>query len=90
MSRHVTVYRSKRIADMYLYVDTEEDLSRVPDELLKRFGTRIEALRFELTRERTLARADPLIVLEKLDSDGYFLQLPPDPTGFGTSAVDKG
>ncbi len=80
MSRNVTVYRSKRVADMYLYVDTEDDLSRVPDELLRRFGGRIEALKFELTHDRSLARADPLTVLEKLDSDGYFLQLPPDPT----------
>ena len=33
-----TVYRSPRIAEMYLYVDRSEGLKRVPDVLLQRFG----------------------------------------------------
>ena len=36
--RLVKVYKTRRKVDLYLYVDFEEDLGRVPDELLERFG----------------------------------------------------
>ena len=80
MKRDVTVYKSRRVADMYLFVDASEDLARVPEALLQRFGEPVEALRFELSPERELARADAALVMEQLDSAGFFLQMPPDPT----------
>ena len=79
MKRRVTVYRTKNINDMYLYVDEATDLEPVPELLLKRFGRPIEALRFELTPTRRLARADAQVVWRQLEEVGYFLQLPPSP-----------
>ncbi|MFB3105055.1 MAG: YcgL domain-containing protein, partial [Pseudomonadales bacterium] len=40
--RSVTIYRSSKRDGMYLYVDRDELLSRVPEELLKRFGRPVE------------------------------------------------
>jgi uncharacterized protein YcgL (UPF0745 family) len=77
MSRQVKIYRSPRQQDMYLYVDSSEDLERVPQALLKRFGAPIEAMSLELTAERRLARADAGAVLRNIEEAGYYLQMPP-------------
>ncbi|MEZ5550595.1 MAG: YcgL domain-containing protein [Pseudomonadales bacterium] len=75
--RLVRVYKSRRKLDMYLYVDMAEGLARVPEMLLERFGAPEPALTLRLTRERRLARADAAEVLEALDRQGFYLQLPP-------------
>ena len=62
---------------MYLYVDLAEDLVRVPEALLEKFGPPKPALTLKLTRERRLAKADAAEVLEALDRQGFYLQLPP-------------
>ena len=75
--RHVIVYKSVRVADMYLFVDARDGLERVPAPLLARFGTPVEALRFELTAERKLSRSEAPIVLDALANRGFYLQMPP-------------
>ena len=79
MSVPVTVYRSQRVVDMYLFVADADGLTRVPQELLTRFGKPVEALRIGLTADRKLARVAAQDVLDGLDARGYYLQLPPDP-----------
>lgn len=77
--RFVRVYRSSRKQEMYLYVDAREDLSRVPEGLLERFGRPVEALSLLLTPERPLARAEAAAVLASIADNGFYLQLPPTP-----------
>ena len=77
MTRLVKVYKTRRKADMYLFVDFSEDLERVPESLLERFGTPELALSLSLTPERKLARAEAAAVLSAIAEDGYFLQMPP-------------
>ena len=55
MKRSVVVYRSPRVENMYLFVDCEEGMLRVPDELLTRFGEPQEALSLMLTPQRSWA-----------------------------------
>jgi uncharacterized protein YcgL (UPF0745 family) len=74
---HVIVYRSVKVANMYLFVDQCEGLERVPPTLLTRFGKPVEAMRLELTPERRLARSDAVAVLDSIASRGFYLQLPP-------------
>ena len=62
-------------------MDFQEDLARVPDDLMKQFGTPEVALSVTLSAERTLARADPVEVLESIESRGYYLQMPPEDGG---------
>jgi len=71
------VYKSARIADMYLFVDDQEDLERVPAALLTRFGKPVEAMRLELTGQRRLSRSEAPAVLAAIASQGFYLQLPP-------------
>ncbi len=75
--RLVKVYKTRRKADTYLYVDFGEDLSRVPETLLTQFGTPELALSLSLSADRALASVDAGAVLQAIDDAGYFLQMPP-------------
>ena len=75
--RLVKVYKTRRKADMYLYVDFAEDLQRVPESLLEQFGTPELALSLSLSAEKKLARAEAGAVLDAIAETGYFLQMPP-------------
>jgi uncharacterized protein YcgL (UPF0745 family) len=75
--RLCTVYKSLREDEMYLFVDREDDLSRVPELLLEKFGTPQRVTQLVLTPERKLARAEAPKVLEAIDSQGFYLQMPP-------------
>ncbi len=75
--KHVIVYKSTRIDQMYLFVDRDEGLERVPGALLTRFGKPIEAMRLELTPQRRLSRSDAPAVLDAIANQGFYLQLPP-------------
>ena len=71
------VYKSTRKEHLFLYVDHDVGLERVPEDLLQQFGEPEMTISFLLTRERTLAREDPVRVLANLNEHGYHLQLPP-------------
>lgn len=86
------MYKSVKVADMYLFVDQQEDLERVPPTLLARFGRPVEAMRIELTPERRLARSEAPIVLEAISVRGFYLQMPPvidAPVAGGKTAGQK-
>lgn len=71
------IYRSPKEEGMYLYVKKEEGLTRVPDDLLKLFGKPQPAMVLLLTPEKKLARVTVEKVIENLESQGFYLQLPP-------------
>lgn len=71
------IYRSPKEEGMYLYVKKEEGLSKVPDELIKLFGTPQPAMVILLTPDKKLARVSVEKVAESLDTQGYYLQMPP-------------
>ena len=64
---------------MYLYVDKKEDLERVPEALLSKFGVPELAMTLVLTPEKKLARAEAGRVLEMIEKEGFYLQMPPQP-----------
>ena len=82
-----TIYRSPRIAEMYLYVDRSEGLKRVPQVLLQRFGTPEQVSMLLLTPERCLARVSVVDVIAQIEQVGFFLQLPPPPIERAPSGV---
>ena len=71
------VYKSRRRANTYLYIEAENDFRRVPQTLLHMLGTLELVLTLELDARRSLARADPQEVRRQLREHGYYLQLPP-------------
>ena len=78
----VRVYKSRKTPELYLYVDAEEDLDRVPEALLSRFGRPQVAMSLELSADRHLARVDASVVLSEIEDSGFYLQLPPDPAAW--------
>lgn len=77
MSILCTIYRSPKKEGMYLYVDKNEDLERVPEALLNMFGKPQHAMTLLLKPERKLARVDRDDVILAIAEQGYFLQMPP-------------
>jgi len=72
-----SVYRSKVKDQMYLYINTKDDFSKVPEKLLKMFGMPEFALQLNLTKRKKLARVELTEVKKALTEQGYFLQMPP-------------
>lgn len=77
MKRICTIYRSPKKEEMYLYVDRQEDLKRVPEALLEMFGTPRLVMAMLLTEEKELSRVEAKKVLDEIRSKGFYLQLPP-------------
>lgn len=71
------VYRSSRKEEMYLYVEKQRDMEDVPEDLRKTFGEPQPVMVLALTAARKLARADTAQVIESIESQGYYLQMPP-------------
>lgn len=75
--RTCRVYRSEKRAETYLYLAEERGFEDLPDELRRMFGEAVAVMRLELTPESKLARVETLTVLDSLDEQGFYLQLPP-------------
>ncbi len=73
------VYRCSKKDEMYLYVDTLEDLKRVPEALLGQMGKLTLVMTMLITSEKTLNRADANKVLADIEERGFYLQMPPPP-----------
>lgn len=76
--RLVTVYGG-RVDEMYLYADRARGLEAVPEALLRRFGGIREVMTILLTDDRTLARVRAAEVLDAIEAQGFYLQVPPPP-----------
>lgn len=77
MSCDCEVYRCARQADMYLYLRADSKPEDLPEALLKLTGKLTRVMSLQLTPQRKLARVDVTKVIEKIASDGYYLQMPP-------------
>tara|TARA_Y100001934_G_scaffold71576_1_gene89114 strand:- start:2032 stop:2280 length:249 start_codon:yes stop_codon:yes gene_type:complete len=71
------VYRSNRKAGTYLFVADAEDLGNLPDGLTARLEPLEWVMAIDLAKRETLAATRPAIVIESIESQGFFLQLPP-------------
>ncbi len=76
---HCYIYRSTTRQDTYLFLARADDFDAVPAALLERLGALELALELELTPERRLARTTGAEVIRHIETDGYYLQLPPEP-----------
>ena len=70
------VYRSNRKRDTYLYIREKDDFSDIPQTVLTIFGEPEYSLSFVLDESRKLAQADPAEVINQLQENGFYLQLP--------------
>ncbi len=72
-----SIYRSSKKDEMYLYVEKKNALKEVPETLLSLFGKPVHVMDMLLVESRVLARVDIVKVMDKIKSDGYYLQMPP-------------
>ncbi len=70
------IYKSTVEDDMYLYVPKNKGLSGAPQTLLDMFGKPRHVLTTILQPNKKLARADITKVLESLEKQGFYLQMP--------------
>ena len=77
MKKICLVYKSAKHEEVYLYVDNQEKLGRVPRSLLEHLGKLTLVTTLVLTPEKNLARADSRKVINQINGRGYYLQLPP-------------
>ena len=78
MKSLVSIYKSPRRAEMYLYLHKAALVEKtVPPALLEAFGKPEHVFDLLLTPGKKLARADVACVLKALDDTGYYLQMPP-------------
>lgn len=71
------VFKSPNKDEMYLYVDKKEGMERVPEALLEMFGQPQPAMVLLITPDKQLARVDTKKLLSEIESNGYYLQMPP-------------
>ena len=72
------IYKSPKKDEMYLYVNKQDCFDDVPEALLSRFGQPVFVMELELSPLRKLAREDSKTVINNLQQQGFYLQMPPD------------
>lgn len=85
----VSVFRSAKKADTYLYLRRGHDWSLLPEPLREIFGNPVHALDLVLTPQRKLARTTGREVLEAIADKDYFLQMPEQSSGYVVSFREK-
>jgi len=71
------IYKGNKKIDHYLYIEKEDDFSRVPQALLDILGQLERVLSLELSAKRQLAQANVGDVMRQLAEQGYYFQMPP-------------
>jgi uncharacterized protein YcgL (UPF0745 family) len=71
------IYKSLKKDYLYLYISNKDDYSKVPDALFNSLGKMEFVMDLELSPERKLAREDAGKVIESLQQQGFFVQMPP-------------
>lgn len=72
----VSVFRSSKKADTYLYVGRGQVWDELPESLRGIFGAPVHAMDLILTPERKLARTSGRQVLDAIADKDFFLQMP--------------
>ena len=73
---NAVIYKSNKKQDGYLYIEQEDDFSRVPEILISALGKLEFVMTLDLSSQKKLARADIKQVISALQQDGFYLQMP--------------
>lgn len=77
----VSVFRSGKKPDTYLFVKRGQTWDDLPESLRGIFGNPVHSMDLVLTPERKLARTDGKQVLEAIEDKGFFLQMSDEQSG---------
>lgn len=78
----VSVFRSSKKPDTYLFVKRGQLWEELPESLLTIFGQPLHCMDLILTPERKLARTHGKEVLDAISDKGFFLQMPEEQSGY--------
>ncbi|MCP4324122.1 MAG: YcgL domain-containing protein [Psychromonas sp.] len=76
------VYKSFRKSQTYLFIAKRDDFEPVPDPLLTQFGPPQLVSLMNIKADSKLAMTDANTVIQAIEKDGYYLQLPPPPVDY--------
>lgn len=71
------IYRSPKKEGMYLYVAKRDQFEAVPETLRQMFGKPQFVMLFNLSGEKQLKRSKNADVLQAIETQGFYLQMPP-------------
>ncbi len=71
------VFRSEKKTETYLYLARSTEFEDLPGDLQQVFGQPLLVMNLVLSPQRELAQVDVNTVIKSLETEGYFLQLPP-------------
>ncbi|PSF04836.1 hypothetical protein C7H09_17570 [Marinobacter fuscus] len=72
----VTVYRSSKKSDTYLFVRRGKNWDELPEALREIFGAPVHAMDLLMTPEKKLARTNGRDVLAAIAEKEFYLQMP--------------
>lgn len=72
------VYRSSKKQETYLFLPVGGVYQDLPEDLRAMFGDPALVMKLDIDADTRLAQAEAPRVIEALETEGYFLQLPPD------------
>lgn len=78
----VSVFRSSKKVDTYIYVRRGQIWDELPDSLREIFGSPVHAMDLIMTPERKLARTSGRQVLDAIADKDFFLQMPEESSGY--------
>lgn len=70
------VFKGSKKDDTYLYTDREDDFDHLPENLCSLMGELSLVLSLDLTDQTSLAQANPKDILEAIEKQGFYLQMP--------------
>lgn len=73
------VYKSLKKDETYVFIQTTTQLSDLPDELIKVLGQAEMIMTLQLTPEKKMARGTAAVVMESINKQGFYLQMPENP-----------
>lgn len=85
----VSVFRSAKKDDTYIYVRRGQEWDALPEPLRAVFGTPVHAMDLIMTPDRKLARTTGKVVLEALDKQDFYLQMPEEQDGYVVAFKEK-
>ncbi|AWH87451.1 YcgL domain-containing protein [Limnobaculum parvum] len=71
------IYRSNKRDQTYLYIEQQDDFSKIPEALMNSFGKPVFVMVLDLDKRHKLATADIERVKHNLAEQGFYLQVPP-------------
>ena len=77
MKKICNIYKSSKEEGMYLYIEKKDDFSDIPENLLKKFGEPAFVMKLAIDKNTKLARVDSNHVLEMIQANNFYLQMPP-------------